>query len=208
MTPSILTITGPSCAGKSTLEKVLNEKGFEKLISHTTRAARRGERSGENYHFVDDLTFQRMKNAGEFIETTVFNGSKYSISAMEVKKASSLGKMAIAVVEPHGMKQIRSFCTNNGWRFFSVFLDGNNDEIAARFVERIRYDTHGDIDIYAKRMSAILTIEQCWRRDAWEAEASGSSLYDLVISEFNLLVQSKVLEKIMSLTSSKEHQHA
>ena len=33
----IVTLTGPSCAGKSTLEAMLKARGFENVISTTTR---------------------------------------------------------------------------------------------------------------------------------------------------------------------------
>ena len=37
-------------------------------ISHTTRPARPAETDGVDYHFVDDETFERMVQRGDFLE--------------------------------------------------------------------------------------------------------------------------------------------
>ena len=41
----IVTLTGPSCAGKSTLEKMLVKLGFSNAISTTTRQPRASARA-------------------------------------------------------------------------------------------------------------------------------------------------------------------
>jgi guanylate kinase len=51
MNNTLITLTGPSCAGKTTLEDRLIKAGFDRVISNTTRAPRRGEIDGVHYHF-------------------------------------------------------------------------------------------------------------------------------------------------------------
>ena len=70
-TPGILFImSAPSGAGKTSLLKALveQEKDLRVSISHTTRKPRPGEVEGVHYHFVGVPEFQRMVEAGAFLE--------------------------------------------------------------------------------------------------------------------------------------------
>ena len=55
-------LSSPSCAGKTTLVKLLSKnKNFFVSISHTTRKPRQNEIRGKDYHFVSDEEFKRLK---------------------------------------------------------------------------------------------------------------------------------------------------
>ena len=62
----MLVLSSPSGAGKTTLARRLldEEPGIVMSISHTTRPKRKGEKDGEDYHFVDRDTFTRMRDHG------------------------------------------------------------------------------------------------------------------------------------------------
>lgn len=51
MKRTLVTLTGPSCTGKSTVARKLVELGFVELISTTTRTPRQGEVEGVHYYF-------------------------------------------------------------------------------------------------------------------------------------------------------------
>jgi guanylate kinase len=60
-----LAIVGPSGAGKATLVKKLMAeypKLFTNSVSHTTRAPRKGEKHGADYHYVSEDDFKNMAN--------------------------------------------------------------------------------------------------------------------------------------------------
>ena len=72
---TMVILSSPSGAGKTTLVKKLSEKdNFDISISHTTRQPRHNENHNEDYIFVDKLEFKRLIKNEEFLEyAKVFN---------------------------------------------------------------------------------------------------------------------------------------
>jgi guanylate kinase len=72
-------LTAPSGTGKTTLcRRVLSiVRDLTLAVSHTTRAPRRGEVDGVDYHFVGEDEFQRRVDAGGFLEWAVVHGNRY-----------------------------------------------------------------------------------------------------------------------------------
>ena len=70
----MLVLSSPSGAGKTTIARRLVESeretdpGIAMSISHTTRAKRKGEEDGIDYHFVDRDSFARMRDRDRRIE--------------------------------------------------------------------------------------------------------------------------------------------
>lgn len=97
----MIVLVGESASGKSSIEKNLVDNfGFKKIVSYTTRDPRQGEVDGVDYHFIDDATFYELECAGFFAETAMYNGWYYGTS----KKDCTDDK--IAVLTPHGLRQI------------------------------------------------------------------------------------------------------
>lgn len=171
MNPFIVTLTGPSCAGKTTLEKRLKEVGFAQVISHTTREPRAGEENGKAYHFIDKDEFRRLAGENRFVEMVEFNGNFYGVSAQEIQRVADTGKPIVVIVEPEGLKQIRKYCNKRDWNIFSVFIDNPGQVIAQRFLERALADIMTGSDrtnattIYAKRLGVMLKDECSWGED-------------------------------------------
>jgi guanylate kinase len=178
--PFIVTLTGPSCAGKTTLEKRLIQEGFVSIISTTTRPPRAGEVDGDSYYFVSKSEFKRLKELGAFIETVEFNGNYYGASAKEVKKAAEEGKPIVIVVEPEGLKQINAYAKEHEWGLFSLFIDNPPNVIAERFLIRFAQEGMesamvGDyikgaktLATYSTRLGTMMTVESTWKLAAWD----------------------------------------
>lgn len=64
----IYVLAGFSGSGKDTLAAVLKEKGFNFVVSHTTRPMRDGEYEGNPYHFVTTAEMLNMIKNDELIE--------------------------------------------------------------------------------------------------------------------------------------------
>ena len=179
-TPFIVTLTGPSCAGKSTLEKRLIDEGFVSIISTTTRTPREGEVDGESYYFVSKSEFKRLNELGAFIETVEFNGNYYGASAKEVARVSAEGKPIVIVVEPVGLEQINSYAEDHDWGLFSLFIDNPPHVIAERFLTRYATDAvkptmSGDLagtakllTTYSSRLATMMAVESLWKSAAWD----------------------------------------
>ena len=61
-------LSAPSGAGKTTLSRsILNyDPDLNLSISYTTRAPRVGEMDGQDYHFIDESQFIRLRDEGAF----------------------------------------------------------------------------------------------------------------------------------------------
>lgn len=101
----MLVLIGESASGKSTIEKILVEQyGFEKVISYTTRQPRDGEVNGVDYHFVSDAEFNKMNEFNSFVETAVYNGWQYGTTKKDVTENTAY---KIAILTPHGLRQYK-----------------------------------------------------------------------------------------------------
>ena len=109
MTGNLYIITAASGVGKTTLVRALlaQEAGIELSVSYTTRQPRPGEREGEDYHFVDDVQFLRMLEAGEFIESAEVHGARYGTSRARVDGVLQRGQDLILEIDWQGAAQIR-----------------------------------------------------------------------------------------------------
>ena len=70
MQNKLLILSGYMASGKdSVLNELVKNKGFNKLISHTTRPMRPKETNGVEYFFIDKDKFFEMEGKEEFVET-------------------------------------------------------------------------------------------------------------------------------------------
>lgn len=102
-------VSGPSGVGKTSLLRRVLERdpGVAFSVSHTTRRPRPGERNGEDYHFVDGETFERMVDEGRFLEWAEYQGNRYGTSHEAVEGPTRKGVDLILEVEVQGARQLR-----------------------------------------------------------------------------------------------------
>lgn len=183
-TPILVTLTGPSCAGKSTLEKLLKERGFASLVSITTRQPRAGEVDGQSYYFVRREEFSALRAEGHMIESVEFNGNLYGISGFEVERVAALGKPIVVVCDPHGALQFRRYAEHRGWKIVSLFVNAPAETIARRFLDRYRQDIEAgncrSLESYPSRLAEMMTTERGWVR-----AAGADSQYDVWFDNFD-----------------------
>ena len=110
-TPGLLfVIAGPSGAGKSSLVRdlVARVPGVEVSVSHTTRAARDGERDGREYHFVTEAEFRRLDEEGRMLETAHVFGNWYGTSGDWVERRRRHGADVLLEIDWQGAAQVRA----------------------------------------------------------------------------------------------------
>ena len=102
-------VTAPSGAGKSSLVNAVlaDEPGLALSISYTTRAPRPGEANGREYHFVDRAAFQRMLDAGEFLESAEVHGNFYATSQRQIADNRAAGRDVMLEIDWQGAEQVR-----------------------------------------------------------------------------------------------------
>jgi guanylate kinase len=102
-------IAAPSGTGKTTVCRgvVARDRGIVFSVSHTTRPPRSGERDGVDYHFVSEEAFERMVEAGEFLEHARYSGNRYGTSWAAIEQPLARGIDVLLEIETQGAAQVR-----------------------------------------------------------------------------------------------------
>ena len=92
MSGKLFVITAPSGAGKTSLiDAVMRDDPSLKIsVSYTTRAPRKGEKDGVDYHFVSKDRFQKMIAEGAFVEWAHVHGHDYGTPRTSIAAAKGL----------------------------------------------------------------------------------------------------------------------
>lgn len=104
-TGKCIIFSAPSGAGKTTIVHHLLQQGFplEFSISATSRAPRKIEREGKDYHYLSVEEFQHRIKNGEFIEwEEVYEKQYYGTLASEIERIWEHGKHVIFDVDVKG----------------------------------------------------------------------------------------------------------
>jgi guanylate kinase len=106
----LIVLSSPSGAGKSTLSRMLMESDprITMSVSATTRPRRPGEEEGVHYHFVEDAEFDRMLEAGEFVEWAPVFGYRYGTPKSPVKDALREGRDILFDIDWQGTQQLHA----------------------------------------------------------------------------------------------------
>ena len=97
----MIVLVGESASGKSSIEKYLVDNyGYKKIVSYTTRSPRQNEVDGIDYHFISVEEFLNLKEQGFFAETAVYNDWNYGVAKEDCTDDK------VAVLTPHGLRQI------------------------------------------------------------------------------------------------------
>ena len=128
----VFVITGPSGAGKGTLEKALIARlphELELAVSATTRARRPGEVDGREYHFLSEEEFTRRVGAGEFLEhVTYVSGHRYGTLRSELDRIAAAGRAALLDLEIEGAIAVRDAVPSA----VTIFVDAPLEELERR----------------------------------------------------------------------------
>lgn len=105
----LFVISGPSGVGKSTLVKRAREEvpALDFSVSATTRAPRRGEKDGVDYHFLDTKRFATLVQADAFLEHATVYDHAYGTLAGPTHEALHSGRSLVLDIDVQGARQIR-----------------------------------------------------------------------------------------------------
>jgi guanylate kinase len=132
----LVVLAGPTAVGKGTVAAYIREHFPEVWlsVSATTRHPRPGERDGVHYHFVDDVEFERMREAGELLEWAVVHGrASYGTPRRPVEQALDEGRMALLEIDLQGARQVREAMPE---AYFVFLAPPSWDELVRRLVGR------------------------------------------------------------------------
>ena len=170
MSGMLFIISSPSGGGKTSLVKALleAEPGMRLSVSYTTRPPRPGEVHGRAYHFVTLPEFERLLEAGEFLENAVIYGNRYGTSRKWIEREQAGGHDVLLEIDWQGAQQVRRLMRN----VVSIFILPPSPEVLE---SRLMGRGQDSAEVVRKRLAAA--------RD----EISHASEYDYVIinDEFN-----------------------
>lgn len=135
MSGILFVVSAPSGAGKTSLVRALlaAEPEVRLSVSYTTRSPRPGEVNGRDYHFVPPETFERMLEAGEFLESASVHGNQYGTSQKWIENELMLEHDVLLEIDWQGAQQVRRLMRG----VVSVFiLPPSFEALKARLVGR------------------------------------------------------------------------
>ncbi|WP_022685840.1 guanylate kinase [Sphingomonas phyllosphaerae] len=132
----LFVLSSPSGAGKSTIARMLlaSEPELSLSVSATTRAIRRGEEDGRDYHFVSLDTFREMASNHEFLEWAHVFDQRYGTPRAPVDAMLSAGKDVLFDIDWQGAQQLHQIAGGDVVRVF--ILPPSMEELRRRLEGR------------------------------------------------------------------------
>ena len=190
--PTLVTLTAPTCAGKSfLLEEMASRLGFNRVVSTTDRDARAGEIGGVHYHFLTTEESEAMEAADRFAELVTYNGVRYGVTHDEMADKMSRLAPPMVILEPSGLEIYHKYCSQHGWKVFSIYVSTEESVRLQRLTDRTVADVIKSlrsnhpveaavtkvIDANNKRMKAVFDQERSWiTKASWDLIVDGTDV--------------------------------
>lgn len=145
----LLIISGPSGVGKTTITRGVERSIADSVfsVSATTRAKTAADVEGVDYHFVTDEEFERMKAAGEFLESAGIYGKKYGTPRAWVHEQLKRGRLVILEIDVQGAVQVKAQVPEA----FSIFILPPSEDV---LLHRLRDRKRESDDAIQRRFAA------------------------------------------------------
>jgi guanylate kinase len=160
--PILVTLTAPTCGGKSYLYNYIRDVAkLPCLISTTTRAPRVGEVEGLDYFFISQEESERLEREEQFAELAIYNNVRYGVTKEEFNGKLGQG-LAFLIVEPTGIEHYAKPATDAGALHHKVYVHTDPAVRLQRFRDRTNIDmlrslTHLDPSIVERVMKELNT---------------------------------------------------
>jgi len=181
----LIIISGPSGAGKGTICKSFMDrnKDVSVSVSATTRAPRKGEVDGVNYHFVSKEKFEEKIKSNDFLEYANVYDNYYGTPKSNVEEILESGRNVILEIDIQGALKVKE---NTEEGIFIFILPPSMQELKDRiikrgsetkeslmkrfksaykeinFISKYNYAVVNDkVDIAVEKLEAIISAEKC-----------------------------------------------
>lgn len=188
-TPTLLTITAPTCAGKSVLlNHLIAVHDCVRIVSTTTRARRAGEVDGVDYYFITEEESRRLEETNSFVELVKFGSARYGVTHNELTQVLQTGRTPCVIIDPQGITKYKEYCNSISISLFSVFVmmpeQSRIDRLIARTVKDLHSVEKGDrnttlqiVKAHSNRLASVLGDERHWQsRWSWDVLVKGDDV--------------------------------
>lgn len=129
----VVCLVGPTGSNKNAVARELSEHyGMVKPATATTRP-RRSDEEDSNYRFLDEAAFIAAREAGAFLETTVYSGHYFGTSAADIDSIVNAGKCAVIPIDICGALTLKNRYRS---RALTVFMQRGRYEVIRDIVAR------------------------------------------------------------------------
>lgn len=193
--PTLITITAPTCSGKTYLIERLEALGLNRIVGFTTRAPRAGEVHGRDYYFISHEEADRLESEGLLAETAEFRGNRYGVTHDEMENKVNRSNMPpVVILEPQGLESYIKYCRDKDWGIFKVFVTVQEkvriDRLNARTAHdidlsimkafdasKVHEEVRKIIETHSNRLMSITGDERTWMaKQVWEAVVPGDDV--------------------------------
>ena len=193
--PTLVTITAPTCSGKTYLIEHLAKLGFNRIVGFTTRAPRPGEVAGYDYYFVSRAEAEEWEREGLLAETAEFRGNRYGVTHAEMEGKLHGKFPPVVILEPSGLKSYEKYCIDHGYDIFKIYvttqeslkikrLNDRTVEDLENVAKNVKYNPDGRSEAIAKiikthtdRLLSITGEERTWQAmQVWDAVVPGDDV--------------------------------
>ncbi len=198
----LISLTAPSCAGKSyLLQYIRDDKKYPCLISSTTRDPRVGELNHKDYHFTNRESFQELISNDELIEFNEYGNNYYGVKKSELDQRFEENNIVFVILEPNGVKEYEEYSKGKDFTYFKVWIQIDEEIQIERFINRSIKDLYTSIhslnsgtgniseseksiETVFKRLNNILYDEKTWQNEVeWDFWLDGENSVDYSLSE-------------------------
>jgi len=168
----LIVLSAPSGCGKTTIVDRLLKRHSDwvRSVSMTTRAARVGEKQGQDYFFASAVEFEKFKKDGALLESATVFGNQYGTPKRHVMEAIEKGKKVILAIDVQGGESIKKAMPEKDRRV-SIFILPPSVKILRERLEGRKTESPEEVDR---------------RIEAAQDEIKAASLYDFAIVNQNL----------------------
>lgn len=126
-------ILGKTASGKSRIVNELVKRGYKKIVTTTTRPARKGEVDGGDYNFISEEEFEQLINTRYFAEWKKYDTAEgvwyYGSPLDEISRSDN---KSIVILTPDGYRDIKDELDDH----VAIYIYANNKTIRSRLSNR------------------------------------------------------------------------
>lgn len=159
-------VSGPAGSGKTTLcNRLLGafSPHLDRVVTATTRASRKGERQGLDYHFLTDAEFDENIREKAFYEYALVHGQRYGVLKSEVMPRLESGLDLTLNVDVQGAAALRKAAEEDDLlreSLITLFLMPSDLKVIQRRLEGRGADDTREIE---RRLTAAEEEIKRWR---------------------------------------------